>query len=246
MSNPIIEFYNERKDLIASNGTNKDLRAAAHQFNVESNKAKYSYNFSWMGRPIIAYPQDMIAMQELIWEIKPDLIIEAGIAHGGSLVYYASLLELIGGEGIVLGLDIDIRKHNRDLIEAHPMIKRIKMIEGDSTSDKVANQVYEIAKDKKRVMVCLDSNHTHEHVLAELNLYAHLTTIGSYCVVFDTIIEDLPANYMPGGRPWNPGNSPKTALWEFLKNYDNFEIDKSIDNKLLISVAPGGYLKRTK
>ena len=240
------KFYKEKGDLIASNATNQKLQKAKEEFNIESNKAKYSYNFSWMGRPIIAYPQDMIAMQELIWDIKPDLIIEAGIAHGGSLVYYASLLQLIGGEGMVLGLDIDIRKHNKDLIEAHPMMKRIKMIEGDSTSEEVANQVYEIAKDKKRILVCLDSNHIHDHVLKELNLYAKLVSVGSYCVVFDTVIEDLPADYMPGGRPWNPGNNPKTAVLEFLKENDCFEIDKNIDNKLLISVAPDGYLKRIK
>jgi cephalosporin hydroxylase len=246
MQEEIKKFNQEKQELIASNAINEKLQKAKEDFNIESNKAKYSYNFSWMGRPIIAYPQDMLAMQEIIWEIKPDLIIEAGIAHGGSLVYYSSLLELIGGEGLVLGLDIDIRKHNRDLIETHPMMKRIQMIEGDSTSLEIANQVYEIAKDKKRILVCLDSNHTHDHVLNELKLYAHLTSVGSYCVVFDTIVEDLPSNYMPGGRLWNPGNNPKTAVFDFLKSNDDFEIDKSIDNKILISVAPDGYLKRVK
>ncbi len=245
-NNPVTEFENERKKLIASNGENQSLIKAAHEFNIESNKAKYSYNFSWMGRPIIAYPQDMIAMQELIWEIKPDLIIEAGIAHGGSLVYYASLLELIGGDGLVLGIDIDIRQHNRDLIESHSMAKRIKMIEGSSISEEIVLQVKEIAKNKKTIMVCLDSNHTHDHVLAELKFYAPLTTVGSYCVVFDTIVEDLPRDYMPGGRLWNPGNNPKTAVREFLKENLNFEINKGIDNKLLVSVAPDGYLKRIK
>lgn len=245
MNQELTKFEKEKADLIKSNLDNLGLQKAKNDFNLESNKAKYSYNFSWMGRPIIAYPQDMIAMQEIIWEIKPDLIIEAGIAHGGSLVYYASLLELIGGDGVVLGLDIDIRKHNRDLIESHKMFKRIKMIEGDSTSLEVANQVYEFSKNKKRIVVCLDSNHTHDHVLKELQLYAHLTTVGSYCIVFDTIVEDLPVDYMPGGRPWNPGNNPKTAVFEFLKDNANFEIDKSIDNKILISVAPDGYLKKT-
>jgi cephalosporin hydroxylase len=239
-------FYSEKKKLIDKNADNIYLQKAKNDFNIESNKAKYSYTFSWMGRPIIAYPQDMIAMQEIIWDIKPDLIIEAGIAHGGSLVYYASLLELIGGDGIVVGLDIDIRKHNRDLIESHSMSKRIKMIEGDSTSLVVANQVYDIARNKKRIIVCLDSNHTHDHVLSELNLYANLTTVGSYCIVFDTIVEELPEDYMPGGRPWNPGNNPKTAVFEFLKSNINFEIDKSIDNKILVSVAPDGYLKRMR
>ncbi len=244
MNEEVRKFNEEKALLIDANSKNQNLQKAKIDFNVESNKAKYSYNFSWMGRPIIAYPQDMIAMQEIIWEIKPDLIIEAGIAHGGSLVYYASLLELIGGDGIVLGLDIDIRKHNRKLIEAHPMSKRIKMIEGDSTSELVANQVYDFSKNRKKVIVCLDSNHTHEHVIKELELYAKLTSVGSYCVVFDTIVEELPSDYMPGGRPWNPGNNPKTAVFQFLKDNTNFEIDKSIDNKILISVAPDGYLKR--
>jgi cephalosporin hydroxylase len=246
MKDQVVQFENEKSELIAGNGKNQNLQKAAHEFNVESNKAKYSYNFSWMGRPIIAYPQDMIAMQELIWEIKPDLIIEAGIAHGGSIIYYASLLELIGGNGLVLGIDIDIRKHNRDLIEAHPMFKRIKMIEASSVEQETANEVYQLAKNYKKILVCLDSNHTHDHVLKELELYANLTSVGSYCVVFDTIVEDLPKDYMPGTRPWNPGNNPKTAVFEFLSKNNDFEIDKNIDNKLLISVAPDGYLKRVK
>ena len=246
MNEELSKFYQEKKQLIEENSKNITLQKAKTDFNVESNKAKYSYNFSWMGRPIIAYPQDMIAMQEIIWDIKPDLIIETGIAHGGSLAYYASLLELIGEDGLVLGIDIDIRKYNKKLIEEHSMFKRIKMIEGDSTSESIANQVYDIAKSKKTVLVCLDSNHTHDHVLKELKLYANLTSVGSYCVVFDTIVEDLPNDYMPGGRPWNPGNNPKTAVFEFLKSNNNFKIDKSIDHKLLISVAPDGYLKRVK
>ena len=244
MHSELEKFYADKKLGISEQSTNKELQKAALEFNLQTNLSKYSYNFSWMGRPIIAYPQDMIAMQELIWEVKPDLIIEAGIAHGGSIVYYASLLELLGEDGLVLGVDIDIRKHNRDLIEAHPMMKRIEMIEGSSISKDIAKKVYEIASGKKKIMVCLDSNHTHKHVLEELKLYADLTSVGSYCVVFDTIVEDLPKDYMPEKRPWNPGNNPKTAVFEFLKTNNNFEIDKSIDNKLLISVAPDGYLKR--
>ncbi|HVZ97593.1 MAG TPA: CmcI family methyltransferase, partial [Chitinophagaceae bacterium] len=183
-------------------------------------------------------------MQELIWEIKPDLIIETGIAHGGSLIYYASLLELIG-KGEVLGIDIDIRKHNRKKIEEHPMYKRIHMLEGSSISEETIEQVKQFTKNKRTVLVCLDSNHTHEHVSAELNLYSPFVTIGSYIVVFDTIVEDLPPHYLPG-RFWGIGNNPKTAVHEFLKTHDHFVIDKSIDNKLLISVNPGGYLKRIK
>jgi cephalosporin hydroxylase len=197
-----------------------------------------------MGRPIIQYPQDMIAMQEIIWELKPDLIIETGIAHGGSLIYYASLLELIG-KGTVLGIDIDIRAHNRAEIEKHPMYKRIKMIQGSSVSEEVRDQVADIAKGQQTVLVCLDSNHTHEHVLAELQNYAPFVTKGSYLVVFDTIVEDMPGDYLPG-RPWGPGDNPKTAVWQFLKENDAFVIDEAMDYKLQISVAPQGYLKRVK
>jgi cephalosporin hydroxylase len=243
MSNPIEQFQQERKDRISGFENNNELKQAANQFNIASNKAQYSYNFSWMGRPIIQYPQDMVAMQELIWEIKPDLIIETGIAHGGSLIFYASIMELIG-KGEILGIDIDIRDHNKKAIEAHPMFKRITMIQGSAIDSSIVEQVKQVAKGKQTVMVSLDSNHTHDHVLEELKLYSPFVTKGSYLVVFDTIVEDLPkAMY---DRPWDVGNNPKTALWEFLKANSDFEIDKSIDNKLLISVAPEGYLKRIK
>lgn len=246
MSEELEKFKKKKEQQISSYPENKELVEAANQFNVESNKALYSYNFSWMGRPIIAYPQDMIAMQEIIWEVQPDLIIETGIAHGGSIIYYASLLELIGKNGRVLGIDIDIRAHNRALIEGHPMYKRIDMIEGSSIDSHIAEQVYSIAKNYNKILVCLDSNHTHAHVLEELNLYSKLVSVDSYCVVFDTIVEFLPTDYMPGGRPWNPGDSPHSAVSDFLKTADHFVVDSSIDNKLLISVAPGGYLKRIK
>jgi cephalosporin hydroxylase len=242
MKDPIQAFVEDRKKRIEDNEHNKSLHEAAEAFNVTSNAAQYSYNFSWMGRPIIQYPQDMIAMQEIIWELKPDLVIETGIAHGGSLIYYASLLELIG-KGEVLGIDIDIREHNRKAIESHPMFKRIKMLQGSSVSTEMAAQVSAYAAGKPTVLVCLDSNHTEEHVLQELELYAPLVSKGSYIVVFDTIVEDMPENYLPG-RPWGPGNNPKSAVWKFLEKNRNFQIDTSIDNKLLISVAPQGYIKR--
>ncbi|MDQ2718407.1 MAG: cephalosporin hydroxylase family protein [Bacteroidota bacterium] len=244
MSDPIKEFEEEKTKLIEANSHNDKLKEAAHQFNVESNKAKYSYNFSWMGRPIIQYPQDMIAMQEIIWEIKPDLIIETGIAHGGSLIYYASLLELIGN-GEVLGIDIDIRNHNKKSIEEHPMYKRINMLEGSSVKKEMVERVKPYTIGKEKILVCLDSNHTHQHVLDELYFYSPFVSVGSYIVVFDTIVEDLPERYLPN-RFWGIGNNPKTAVHEFLKNNNNFEIDRSIDNKLLISVNPEGYLKRIK
>jgi cephalosporin hydroxylase len=245
MSNPVQEFVDERKVRIEGNGSNDELCQAAREFNTASNKAQYSYNFSWMGRPIIQYPQDMIAMQELIWQIKPELIVETGIAHGGSLIYYASILELIG-KGEVLGIDIDIREHNKREIEKHPMAKRIRMIQGSSIDSGTVQQVRDYAKGKSPILVCLDSNHTHEHVMEELKAYAPLVTKDSYIVVFDTIVEDLPEGYFSQKRPWGISNNPKTAVDDFLSANDSFQVDRSIDNKLLISVAPGGYLKRVK
>jgi cephalosporin hydroxylase len=206
---------------------------------------KYTYQFTWMGIPIIQFPQDMVAMQELIWQIRPDIIVETGIAHGGSLVYYASLLELIGGDGIVLGVDVDIREHNRVKIENHPMAKRIKMIQGSSIASETIEKVRSVVQGKKRVLVALDSNHTHEHVLKELMLYSPLVTKDSYLVVFDTVVEDMPKEAFPN-RPWGPGDNPKTAVWEFVKSNDRFVIDKSIENKVMITVAPDGYLKCVK
>jgi cephalosporin hydroxylase len=234
-----------KKNNLNMNIENEDLPSLTQKWFVESCKQKYSYNFTWMGRPIIQYPQDIVAMQEIIWQVQPDLIIDTGIAHGGSLVFYASLLELIGNNGQVLGIDIDIRSHNRVEIEKHPMFKRISMIEGSSIDKKIAEEVYDFAKGKQRILVTLDSNHTHDHVLKELELYSPLVTKGSYLVVFDTVVEDLPNDFFPD-RPWNPGNNPKTAVWEFLKTSDRFEIDKSIETKLLITVAPDGYLKCIK
>jgi len=207
-----------------------------------SGKLKYSYNFSWLGRPIIQYPQDIVAMQEIVWQVKPDLIIETGIAHGGSLIFYASILELMG-KGEILGIDIDIRKHNRKEIEKHKMFKRIKMIEGSSIDEKVAEKVKKIAKKHQIILVCLDSLHTHSHVLKELELYSSLVSKGSYLVVFDTIIEYVPKNFFKN-RPWGKGNNPATAVKVFLKTNKDFIADKKIEKKLLITVAPGGFLKR--
>lgn len=206
-------------------------------------KYKYAYNWTWYGRPIIQLPQDVMAMQMLILEQKPDLIIETGIAHGGSLVLSASLLELLG-EGEVLGIDIDIRAHNRQAIEEHPLARRISMIQGSSIDPEIADRVRARARTAKRVMVCLDSNHTADHVAQELELYAPLVTRGQHLVVFDTIVEDLPASDFPD-RPWGPGNSPKTAVRAFLEKNPSFEIDHELEARLLFTVAPDGYLKRT-
>jgi len=243
-------FDREVAARIASNGIDEALKAGAKGFIRPSLEARYSYNFSWMGRPIIQYPQDVIAMQEIIWSVKPELIIETGIAHGGSLIFSASMLELnaaCGGppDAAVLGIDIDIRAHNRAAIEAHPMMKRISMIQGSSIASDIVEQVRARAAGKTGVVVCLDSNHTHDHVLTELEAYAPMTSVDSYCVVFDTIVEEMPSDSYPD-RPWGPGNSPKTAVLEYLKTHPEFSIDQRVDDKLLISVAPGGYLRRTR
>ncbi len=239
-----MQFANELNNI---KGMHDDieLNGLIRKLLIKIAKYKYTYNFSWLGRPIIQFPQDMIAMQEIIWQIKPDLIIETGIAHGGSLIFYASMLELLGNNGQILGIDIDIREHNLVEIEKHPMFKRITMIEGSSIDEEIAKQVHDFTKDKKQIMVVLDSMHTHDHVLKELELYSPLVTKGSYCVVFDTVIDDLPDEMFPD-RPWDKGNNPKTAVWEFLKTNDRFVVDKEIENKLLITVAPDGYLKCVK
>ncbi|MEW6345210.1 MAG: cephalosporin hydroxylase family protein [Paraburkholderia sp.] len=254
------DFQQEVRERIAANGREQGLLDAGLSFLCTSAEYRYSYNFAWLGRPIIQYPQDMVAMQELIWNVRPDLIIETGIAHGGSLILSASMLALLDycdalesqqlldpakPKRRVVGVDIDIRAHNRVAIEAHPMANRIDMIQGSSIDPAIVEQVRRHAEGKKTVLVCLDSNHTHDHVLAELEAYAPLTTVGSYCVAFDTVIEDMPAGSFPD-RPWDIGNSPKTAVHEYVAKHPEFEIDRAIDHKLLISVAPEGYLKRVR
>ncbi len=242
--NKIQQFEQERTKNIERLGKATGLKKLGADFVKRSAKYNYSYNFTWMGRPIIQFPQDIIAMQEILWEVQPDLVIETGIAHGGSLIFYASILELIG-KGEVLGIDIEIRPHNRQAIEAHPMFKRITMIQGSSTSEDVVKQVRKITEGKQAVLVVLDSDHTHDHVLRELEVYSPLVTKGSYLVVFDTVIEDMPDDFF-ADRSWSKGNNPKTAVWEFLKHNNKFVVDKDIENKLLITVSPDGYLKCIK
>ena len=221
------------------------FRDTTHNWMDQANEHRYSYNFSWMGLRVIQFPQDLLAMQEIIWEVKPDLIIETGIAHGGSSVFYASMMQLLDKGGEVISIDIDIRQHNRVAIENHPMYHRITKLEGSSTDELIFQEVMRLARGKERILVVLDSNHTHQHVLRELQLYSLLVTKGSYLVVFDTVIEDMPPDSFPN-RPWGRGNNPKTAVWEFLRTNDRFEIDKGMEDKLLITVAPDGYLKCIK
>jgi cephalosporin hydroxylase len=241
---PIRKFREEVQSNIDGLREDFTLKSRSLSWLRDTLPHRYSYNFSWMGVPIIQYPQDIVAMQELIWRVKPEMIIETGVAHGGSLVYYASLLELTG-RGEVLGIDIDIRSHNRAMIEAHPMARRISMIQGSSVDAAVVREVRVRAAGRAPVMVVLDSNHTHEHVLGELRAYADLVTVGSYCVVFDTVVEDLPGDLYPD-RPWSAGNSPKTAVHAFLREDDRFEIDRDVEAKILITVAPDGYLRRVR
>ncbi|MDC1287109.1 cephalosporin hydroxylase family protein [Gammaproteobacteria bacterium] len=240
-------------------GTDQELQGKTMDWMVHAGgKHNYSYNFSCLGRPIIQFPQDMVALQELIWSVKPDLIVETGIAHGGSLILSASMLALLdycdaveAGSPLdpktskrqVVGIDIDIRAHNESAIKSHPMFNLITMLEGSAVEQRIIEEVHDIARNYNRILVILDSNHTHEHVLAELNAYASLVSTGSYCVVFDTLVEDVSKEYY-SDRPWGPGNSPKTAVWEYLESHPEFTIDKAIEHKLLITVAPDGYLKR--
>ncbi len=259
--NPIEKFAEECRSEIAAQGADERLRTLTQEWINCANEKKYSYHFSWLGRPIIQYPQDIMAMQELIWAVKPDLVIETGIAHGGSLILSASILAMLDmsdaiASGVssfdprvskrkVIGVDIDIRSHNRAAIEEHPMASRIEMIQGSSISPDIVAKVRKAAEGYKRVLISLDSNHTHDHVLAELEAYAPLVSIGSYCIVFDSVIEHLPADHFLD-RPWSRGNNPMTALRAYIAKNPDFEIDKNIENKLMITVAPEGFLHRLR
>lgn len=255
---PIRKFEEERRARIESYRYDVAFNALSREWLEASMKRQYVYNFAWLGRPVIQYPQDIVGLQELIWKTRPDLIIETGIAHGGSLILSASMLAMLdlcdaieagvpldprASHRKVIGVDIDIRSHNRAAIEAHPLSSRIQMIQGSSIEPSIAAQVREIAAGYGTVLICLDSNHTHDHVLAELEVYAPLTTLGSYCVVFDTFVEDMPPRFF-SDRPWDVGNNPKTAVHAYLKNHPEFEVDRDIEHKLMVTVAPEGYLRR--
>jgi len=237
-------FRREVDQNIERLGAARDLQDAGMEFLSKSSRLKYSYNFSWMGLPIIQFPQDIVAMQELLWKVKPDTVIETGIARGESLVFYAAMMEMMGIQhGKVIGIDIDIRPHNRRAIEAHPMSKRITLIEGSSIDPATVSRIKALVNSDGKTLVCLDSMHTHAHVLEELRLYHAFVTSGSYLVVFDTCIEHMPTDFFPN-RPWSRGNNPYTAVQEFLKENDGFEVDHKIPDKLLITTARSGYLRK--
>jgi cephalosporin hydroxylase len=235
----------EHAAMIERMASDPELARLTRAWFERSCRFQYTYHFSWLGLPIIQLPQDIMATQEIIWDVKPDLIIETGIAHGGSLILWSSLMELLGGDGAVIGIDIEIRPHNRTAIEAHPLAKRITMIEGSSVAPHVVERVRNSARGRKAVMVMLDSSHSHDHVRRELDLYAPLITAGSYLVVFDTAVEQLPEDFFPN-RPWSRGNSPATAVADFLASTDRFDVDRTMERKLMFTVAPGGYLRCVK
>lgn len=228
--------------LIRAMGADTTLRGLARELIVRGAGYRYSYNFSWLGVPIIQHPEDLLAMQEILWRVRPDVVIETGVAHGGSLVFYASMLHLLGSDGFVIGVDVDIRSHNREKIEAHPLSSRIRLVQGSSTDPATVEEVARLAADRTRAIVALDSSHTHAHVLDELRLYSPFVRNGSYLVVFDTVVENMPAAHF-ADRPWAPGNSPMTAVREFLRENRRFMVDEEYTDKLLISVAPEGYLR---
>ena len=245
-NDPVALFFQERHADINLMAKDEELKKLSLKWMLHADKYKYTYNFTWMGRPIIKFPSDMIVQQEIMWKLKPDLIIETGIAHGGSIIFSASMIEMMGIDGEVVGVDIDIRKHNKRLIKSHPMFNRITMYEGSSVDPKILEKVKEHTKNKKCVMVILDSNHTHEHVLKELMLYTPLVTVGSYCILPDTFIEFFPSGYSSNHnkRPWDVGNNPYTAMKAFLKEKNNFSIDQDLSNKAVITETIDGYLKR--
>lgn len=259
---PHQQFKAEIDERVAAYKDSRPLQDATKNFfnEIGIGKANYVYNFHWLGIPIIQIPQDIQALQEIIWETKPDLIIETGVAWGGSLVFSASMLALLESfgqieKGEVIGIDIEIRPHNRVALQEHPLAKRITLLEGSSIDAAVIQKVRSIAATHKKIMVCLDSNHTHDHVLAELEAYGPLVSPDCYCMVGDTVIEDAPEG-MTAHRPWGKGNNPKTAALEFIRRLDasphfgmdnaplHFTIDQMLEDRILLTGSPSGYLRR--
>ena len=243
------EFLNDIQKRTNEYVNDVSLQTLASEVLDQMNHKQYSYNFHWLGRPIIQIPQDSVTFQEMIWEVKPDCIIETGIAHGGSLIFSASMLAILEAcslvtEPKVIGVDIDIRKPNKEAIETHPLSKYIHMIEGSSVDEKVVDEVKKLASSSTRVMLFLDSNHTHSHVYKELVAYAPLVTKHSFCVVLDTGIEDIDPSAVAEGRPWCKGNSPKSALNQFLTEQSSFELDNFYHQKAVLTSCPGGIVRR--
>ena len=258
-SDPITLFENECSEESYKQARDKSFVKLSDSWLNKSWRHKYTYHFKWMDRPIIQMPQDILALQEIIWKVKPDLIIETGIAHGGSICLSASLLALLEMEDNynktdlnkikrnrkVVGIDVDIRKHNKEKLNNHFLSEKMVMIEASSVDLKTFEKVKKISRDYSNILVILDSNHTDEHVLKELNLYVSLVSQNTYCIVFDTIIEKMDDAFSKD-RPWSKKNSPKSAIEKFLKANESFEIDHSVDARLMLSMAPGGFLKKIR
>lgn len=241
-------FERERIIRIREQGKNKELIRRADAFIVSASQAKYTYNFTWFGVPIFQHPEDIIALQEIIFRVKPEVIVDVGTARGGTAIFYASLLKLIGG-GRVISVDIDIRVHNRDTIRRHPLARLVDLVEGSSTDPTTVAKVKRLIRGKKPVLISLDSLHSGTHVAGELALYSKLVTRGSYLVVCDTVLKKLPRSTYPkdhATRPWSEKDNPGTAVDKFLRKNKRFIVDTDIDHKLLISCAAGGYLKRVR
>jgi len=238
------DLEKSKRETAAAAAQNEGLRKTSMDFIVESDKFGYGYQWTWLGLPFIQMPQDMIVTQELIWQTKPDVIIETGVAWGGSVVFSASLLQLIG-KGEVVGIDLNLYDHVKDQIMSYPFSNRVHLYKGSSTDPEIVKKVLSHIKPGQSVMVMLDSNHTHQHVLDELRAYAPHVTKGQYLVVSDTVVEDMPKQeHRP--RPWGPGDNPKTALRAYLKETDRFEVDPYVNGKLLLTYSPEGYCRCIK
>jgi cephalosporin hydroxylase len=237
------QFREQARALANEMAMDEALRSLDHRIVEVSDQHSYSYMWTWLGLPIIQMPSDIAAMQEIIWEQRPQVVVETGFARGGSTILYSSILELIG-EGIVVAVDIEFREHNRDAVEKHPLGHRVRFVEGSSIDDEVMAQVGSQVDGAERVMVILDSDHTHAHVLEEIRRYAPLVTPGQFLVVADTVVEHIPSQeHRP--RSWGPGNNPQTAVDQFMaENPDVFAVDDWANNKLLMSSSRGGYLRK--
>ena len=220
----------------------KQLEEVGLRWTKVAQENRLAYEIDWLGVPVIQTPEDLILMQELVFDVQPDFIIEIGIAHGGGLIYYASLMEVLN-KGKVIGVDVEIRPHNKKVIEVHPLFKRIELIQRDSVSDETIRELRKVVPKNSRVIVCLDSDHTKAHVLRELELYQEFVAPGCYIVVFDTNTSKL-AELGACDKKYI-GNGPKEAVDEFLKERADFEIDKKY-NKLYVSTSIDGYLRRIK